>query len=325
MKYVAIHSGTKALYFSEKPPSDPGRNEVLVKVMAFGVNRADLLQREGKYPPPQGASEILGLECSGVIEKCGVGVKQWKVGDEVTGLVDGGAYAEFCVMDAGLIWTKPEEFSHAQAAAIPEVFLTAYQSLHWLGNIKEAESILIHAAASGVGLAAFQIAKLEEDIKIFGTASSGKVDFCKKTGYDYVIDYTSEDFSKIIETQTSGQGVDFILDFIGANYFNDNIKSLSEDGILVILAVLGGTKVEGINLLSILAKRLRIQGSTLRSRSLSYKRKLVSSFHHDLGKYFLKGTLKPIVYKELPWQEIELAHSIMSENRNIGKIILTVA
>lgn len=314
---------TSTLYFDEVPIPDPDSDEVLIRVHAFGLNRADLLQVRGQYPPPAGASEIPGLECSGIIEEVGENVTKWKAGDHVCGLVDGGAYAEYCLMDSGMIWRKPEGASWVEAAAMPETYLTAYQALYQLMDVTTMERVLIHAAASGVGSAAVQLLS-DLDIKKWGTASGPKIDFCLDRGYDAVIDYQKYSFLEKVMGWTGGSGVDGIVDVVGGDYFQDNIKALALDGTLVMLGLLSGVQAGQVNILPLISRRLTIQGSTLRSRSVSYKRELVRGFLDRFHSKIQRGELKPEIYKNLSWADSAQAHDLMRQNKNSGKIVLSI-
>ncbi len=314
---------SRLLFLDEGPIPVSGPHDVLVEVHAFGVNRADILQRKGQYPPPSGASEILGLECSGIVCKTGEDVTTWKVGDEVCGLVDGGAYAEYCVMDSGMIWKKSNILSWAEAAAMPETFLTSYQALYQLMDVSRMRSILIHAAASGVGSAAIQLLR-NIPIRKWGTASGSKRSFCLENGYDAIINYQEESFLEKIQEWTNIEGVDAIIDFVGGAYFQNNLKSLALDGTLVMLGTLGGIEVPEVNILPIISRRLRIVGSTLRSRDKIYKQNLVADFVDRYGEEIRNGTIKPSLFKTFNWDEMNQAHAMMEENRNAGKIVVMV-
>ena len=301
-----------------------GENEILVKVKATALNRADILQREGKYPPPISASSILGLELSGVVEEVGTKVFKWKKDDRVFGLIPGGGYAEYAVIHEDMAMEIPGNLSFEEAAAIPEVFLTAYQSLIWLGELKAGEFVLIHAGASGVGTAAIQLAR-EIGVKIIITTSAEKHKICKELGADLTIDYKSQNFKDEVLKFTTNYGADVIIDFIGGPYFKHNIESLTRDGRLIQLATLGGGKVEDFDMRQILVKRLKIIGSTLRSRSLDYQTRLTKEFKDFTYEKIRKGIIKPVIDKVFRWQDVAVAHKRMEENKNIGKIILKVS
>lgn len=325
MKFINYTQGDGAegLFIDNTASPIPGPDEVLVKVKAFGLNRADLLQCAGHYPPPEGASEILGLECSGIVQVTGDQVTTWKEGDAVCGLVDGGTYAEYCVMDAGMIWRKPERLSWAEAAAIPEAFLTAYQALFTLMDVNQMEHVLIHAAASGVGSAAIGLVR-DLPLTVYGTVSERKMEYCLEIGYDNLINYKEESFLSKIHEWTNNKGVDGILDFVGGSNFQDNIKALSQDGTMVMLGTLGGVKTDGMNILPIISRRLTIKGSTLRSRNKAYKRKLIAGFLNRFEKMFQDGSLRPSIYQDLNWYDTGTAHQMMNRNENTGKIVLVI-
>lgn len=300
----------------------PSANELLIKVASTAVNRADILQREGKYPPPEGASDLLGLELSGTVDKVGTKVKKWKVGDRVFGLVPGGGYAEYALLHEDLAIAVPEKMDFHAAAAIPETFLTAYQALAWTGKLQKDETVLIHAGASGVGTAAIQLAK-KMGARVMVTASAQKLDNCKKIGADVAIDYEAGPFKlKVLEHVKDG--VDVIIDFIGAPYFQQNIDCLAKDGRMVMLAGMGGMKLESVNLNKILLNRLTIAGSTLRSRTTEYQAELTSEFMSFAYNMLSNGEIRPIIDKVFPIREVAHAHRYMEANRNVGKIVLQV-
>jgi putative PIG3 family NAD(P)H quinone oxidoreductase len=301
----------------------PASGEILVKVKATALNRADILQRRGKYPPPQGASDILGLEFSGEVMNQ---VGSWRVGDRVMGILTGGGYAEYLVTRPDQIMPIPQHLSWEEAAAIPEAFLTAYQTARILGKLKKEESILIHAGGSGVGTAAIQLAKKFSAKNIITTAGSAeKLERCRALGATRVINYKEEDFGLIIQKETAGVGVDVLLDFIGAEYFHKNIDSLATDGRWILIGSMGGLKVQDLNLGQILSKRLSLTGTTLRARTLEYKADLLASFRAECETALSYGELRPIVDSVFDLKEAEMAHRLMEANKNFGKIILRVS
>ncbi len=325
MKAVIYHSPGEPevlkLDNSKKPV--PANNEILVKVQTVGVNRADTLQRRGKYPPPKGASSILGLEISGIVAEIGTNVSKWKVNDKVFGLIPGGGYAEYAVINENIAMKIPGNLNFFEAAAIPEVFLTAYQSLFWYGKIGKNQSVLIHAGGSGVGTAAIQLAK-EIGAHVIITASKEKHKICSELGAEKTIDYKNHSFKEEVLKYTQNEGVDIIIDFIAGPYFKDNIDCLKFDGRMIILASLGGGKVEEFDLRKILSKRLSIIGSTLRSRNLNYQIKLTNEFSKFALEKFNTGELKPVIDKVFTWSNASEAHRYMEENKNTGKIILEI-
>lgn len=317
-------SDEPVMKMGEFPTPEPSEEELLVKIEATALNRADLLQKAGKYPVPEGASPIIGLEMAGVVEKTGSEVFDFKKGDRIFGLLPGGGYAEYCTIHQGMALQIPDELSFEEAAAISEVFLTAFQAINWLGELSNGETILIHAGASGVGTAAIQLAKQLKQARVITTAGMDKKnELCESLGSDLSINYKENDFSEIIESHFGEECVDVIIDFIGSPYWDMNISVLGLDGRLVYLAMLGGATVEKLSLVPILRKRLSIKGSTLRNRSDEYKIKLTQEFKDKALQLFIKGKLKPIIDSIYDWNNVEEAHSRMKNNTNAGKIILT--
>ncbi len=306
----------------EVPTPEIGRDEVLVKVHATALNRADTFQRRGHYPPPEGASEVLGIEMAGTVAETGRTVVDWHEGDRVFALLDGGGYAQYTAVHKDRLMAVPPGLSMTEAAAIPEVFLTAYQALHWLGGLQPGHEVLIHAGASGVGTAAIQLTRLA-DAQPHVTASAPKHEVCRDLGAKTTIDYESEDFAERIAAVTE-VGVDIVIDFIGAPYFHRNVESLARDGRIVQLATLGGSTVEEVSLRALMAKRAQVMASTLRSRSLSYKVELTQEFASDVLPQFLDGTLEPVIDSVYDWSEVSDAHRRMENNENAGKIVLKV-
>lgn len=311
------------LKLADLPIPAPGEKQIRIKVAAAGVNRADILQRRGKYPPPAGASSILGLEVSGIVESIGKGCTKWNIGDKVMGLLSGGGYAEYVVMHEDMAMSVPSNIHLGQAAAIPEAFLTAFQSLVWLAHTQARETVLIHAGASGVGTAAIQLALALDAVPIV-TASKEKHNLCNQLGARAAIDYKTKDFVAEVKNITNDKGVDVIIDFIGAPYFKKNLEILRTDGRLVLLAAMGGFKVEGFNLLSILSKRVSVMGSTLRARSIDYQIKLTNDFRNFSKKPFADGALRPVIDRFLPFSEAGQAHQLIEDNKTAGKIVLKI-
>ena len=312
-----------AMTIGEVPTPTPGADEVRVQVHATALNRADTFQRRGHYPPPEGASPILGLEMAGVVQETGSGVIDWHEGDRVFSLLSGGGYAEQVVVHKDLLMAVPPGLSMREAAAIPEVFLTAYQALHWLGGLHSDHDVLIHAGASGVGTAAIQLTR-EAGARPHITASAPKHDLCRDLGAAATIDYESEDFAARIDDLTAGEGVDIVLDFIGAPYFHQNVEALSVDGRIVQLATLGGSTVAEVSLRALMAKRAQLLTSTLRDRRLDYKVQLTQEFAEDVVPKFVDGQLRPVIDSTYDWTEVADAHRRMENNENAGKIVLQV-
>ncbi|MDR8391736.1 NAD(P)H-quinone oxidoreductase [Aliifodinibius sp. S!AR15-10] len=326
MKAITVLNPGKnsTLQIQDIDTPEPGDHEIQVKIEATALNRADLLQRQGKYPAPEGTSNILGLEMAGIVEKVGPGVTRWKPGDFVFSLLPGGGYAEFCVIHEEMAMPIPDNLSFEEAAAIPETFLTAYQALHWVGQLQPKETVLIHAAGSGVGTSAIQLSSHLSEARILATAGKDrKLETAQTLGADFTYNYKKVNFSDQIERDLGSNSVDLIIDFVGASYWNKNINVLAKDGRLVLLAILGGHKVKNMSLIPILQKRLSVRGTTLRSRSLEYKIKLTQEFSARTLDLFERDLLRPVIDSVHDWQDAEKAHQQMADNKNTGKIVLT--
>ncbi|XP_065174544.1 quinone oxidoreductase PIG3-like [Sycon ciliatum] len=328
MKYVAYDDQGTLSVEDDAPTPSPGAGQLLVKVSASGVNRLDLMQRKGTYPVPAGESKILGVEVSGTVVSVGENssCSQFQPGDRVCALVGGGGYAEYCVTPVETTIKLNDEVSFVDGAAIPEAFLTAYGGLYFSCNLTQGESVMIHAAGSGVGTAAIQLAKsLSGSSAIFATAGSQeKLDLCTKLGATHTINYKEADFSDAVLATTGNRGVDVIMDFVGGSYWEKNLRSIALDGRIVSLGLLGGPKTaEPLNMGTVLRKRVTLTGSTLRSRSLPYKARLATEFQQNAMPLFAAGQVKPIVDSVFSIGEATAAHDRMSSNKNIGKIILT--
>ncbi len=325
MKALLVESSTDQpkMVIGEHPKPKPAAGELLVKIEATALNRADLMQKAGKYPPPEGASPILGLEMAGTVEEVGEGVTLFEPGDPVFGLLPGGGYAEYCTIHEELAMPVPESISIEEAAGIAETFLTAFQALLWNGEIYDGETVLIHAGASGVGTSAIQLAKQVYGAKVIATAGSQeKLDLCKSLGADLIINYKEQDFAEVIEKELGENSVDLVLDFVGAPYWDQNMKVLAMDGRLVNLALLGGASVEKMSMVPILRKRLTVRGSTLRNRTDLYKKLLTEEFTEVVFDLIESGKIKPIIDSVYDWSDAEKAHDRMENNLNAGKIIL---
>lgn len=318
---VKKYGSAEELYLGEYPDPVLSAHDLLVQVKAAGLNRADILQRQGEYPPPSGASEILGLEMAGVVVRVGAAVTAFQEGDPVFGLIPGGGYAEYAVVSELMVRRVIKGMSFVEAAAIPEAFLTAYQSLNWLGKLREEETVLLHAGASGVGTSGIQLAKVM-GARVAVSASEQKYALCIGLGADWAFDYKKLEFWSDIKEATGG--VDVIVDPIGGPYFSFNLDLLKRDGRMIMLAAMGGVKALDINVGQIIFKRLQIMGSTLRSRTLDYQAQLMESFCTFAFPYFEEGLLKPSVDVVFDWKDVQEAHRYMEENRNIGKVVLQV-
>ncbi len=305
----------------ERP--SPGPNEVLIKVHAAGINRADLVQRSGKYPPPRGASPILGLEVAGEVVELGESVSHAEIGQRVCALLAGGGYAEYACVHESLLMPIPQGFDMVHAAALPEVYFTAWLNLFMEAHLELGERALIHAGASGVGTAALQLCNLF-DIETIATASAHKLERLTELGATHVIDRRDpEMFDKIAEA-TDNEGVDVILDPVAANYLEGNVNALRLNGRLVLIGLMGGRKAE-LNLGRMLIKRLRLIGSTLRSRPLDEKIAIAEQLRHRVWPHFDTGELKPIIEQTFPITQTEEAHALLASNTTTGKLILTVS
>lgn len=318
MRFV-LDDETGLLSLQEQDTVYPGPDDIRIKVVGSGINRADLLQKQGKYPPPPGASATLGLEVAGVVDAIGSKVKNFQIGDHVMGLLAGGGYAESVADHADLFMPIPKSTSLIEAAGIPEAFLTSYQVLFQLGQLKPNESVLIHAGASGVGSAAIQLAKAIGSTVYTTVGSEEKTTFCKQLGADAVVNYRLNDFEQIIHNQG---GVDLVIDVVGGNYFQKNINVLKTDGRYIVVAFMGGAKVN-VHLGQILTKRIRLQGTTLRARSIPYKKQLIQDFLNQFNNHLTSGKIRPIIDQVFPITSVNEAHDYMEKNLNKGKIVLS--
>lgn len=323
MKAITVKQpgGADQLQITEHPIPEPKDGEILIKVKAAAVNRTDIINREKNLYLD---NPILGVEVAGTVEKVGAGAEV-EVGTSVMGLVNGGGYAEYVVMPADRAMLIPEHLSFEEAVAIPEVFLTAYQTLFWIGQLQANETVLIHAGGSGVGTAAIQLAKQLGKANVITTAGSEeKLEFCRSLGADVCINYKEKNFDEEILKITNNQGVDLILDFIGASYWNKNISSIKVDGRWVLIGILGGATIENVNLMDLLLKRIQLTGTLLTPRSDEYKVALTTEFYDKTKDLFANHKLRPIVDQVFPFEQIQQAHEHMENNKNIGKIILKV-
>ncbi|MBA6326485.1 NAD(P)H-quinone oxidoreductase [Colwellia sp. MB02u-6] len=321
MRYIAIND-QQQLSFDEIDKPAIGNDECLIKVRAIGVNRADILQKKGQYPPPPGESSILGIEACGEIFAIGGLQAGWNVGDKVFAIVPGGAYSEYVKVKTDHLIKLPENLSYAQGAAIAEVYLTAYQCLFSIANLQSNANVLIHAGASGVGTAAIQLAKQLNCSVTVTVGHEDKVSACKALGADEAINYHQTDFVTWAEQQK--QSYDVIIDVVAGEYVNKNIRVCALDGHIVILSMLGGRFAESIDVAKMLAKRVNLHATTLRSRSNEYKTKLIKAFTQDFYHCLEIGLISPVIYQQYSWHDAEVAHQVMLNNENIGKLILII-
>ncbi|HRW06129.1 MAG TPA: NAD(P)H-quinone oxidoreductase [Caldilineaceae bacterium] len=300
-----------------------GATDVLVDIHATALNRADLMQRRGNYPVPPGASPILGLEMAGTVAKLGADVTDWQVGDRVCALLGGGGYAEQVVVPAAMLMPIPEGWDFTLAAGLPEVFLTAFVNLYMEAAIQSGEVALVHGGASGVGTAAIQLLKASGNPVIVTAGTDEKIRACRDLGADLAINYRKQDFVQEVKAFTGDQGVDVIMDMVGADYLAKNLELLKRKGRLVWISTLSGADAE-INLRLVMGKRLRLIGSVLRSRSLDEKVAIKQNFMDQFWPKLTDGAIKPVIETTYPIAEANAAQQQMAENRNIGKIILQV-
>jgi putative PIG3 family NAD(P)H quinone oxidoreductase len=323
---VTEPGGPEVLRWGEAPDPVCGPGEVLVDVEAAAVNRADLLQRQGFYPPPPGASDVLGLECSGVISEVGPEVTGWAVGDEVCALLSGGGYAERVAVPAGQLLPKPSGVELISAAALPEVTCTVWSNVFMLARLRHGERLLVHGGSSGIGTMAIQLA-VRAGARVFTTAGTeAKLHFCRELGAEVLINYREEEFAERVATETDGAGVDVILDNMGAKYLASNVRSLATGGRLVSIGMQGGTKAE-LDLGLLMRKRAAVHATTLRSRPPTGpggKAEIVAAVRHDVWPDVERGLIRPIVDRRLPMARAAEAHRVIEASEHIGKVLLVV-
>jgi NADPH2:quinone reductase len=323
MKVVDVPQpgGPEALVLAERPVPEPGRGEVLIKVAAAGLNRADVLQRRGFYPSPSGAPSYPGLEVSGTIAALGAGVTEFKAGDAVCALLAGGGYAEYCRVDAGQVLPIPGSLDMIQAAALPEAMFTVWSNVFVFGRLQQGETLLVHGGSSGIGVTAIQLAAVLGHT-VFATAgSSDKCRFCESLGARRAIDYKTEDFVAEIGKETAGRGVNVVLDMVGGSYVARNLQVLATEGRLVMIATQGGAKGE-IDVMRIMQQRLVITGSTLRPRSAEFKRAIRDQLLEHVWPLLAAGRIRPVVDSVFALAEAGKAHARMEGGEHKGKIIL---
>lgn len=324
MKAIVITQpgAPEVLQLAERPQPICAPNEVLVKVEASGVNRPDVSQRKGHYPPPAWTSpDIPGLEIAGTIIEIGINTTGWKVGDKVCALVTGGGYAEFCSVPEGQCLPIPENLSFIEAASLPETFFTVWSNVFDRGALKSSESLLVHGGSSGIGVAAIQMANALGSTVYVTAGSDEKCRFCESLGAAKAINYKTENFKEVILQLTNAGGVDVILDMVGGDYTQNNIKSLADDGRLVLINMMMGKDVQ-VDLSIIMSKRLTITGSTLRSRNTEFKSAIARNLEKTIWPLLASGKIKPVIYAVFPANEAAEAHRLMESSAHIGKIVL---
>lgn len=321
MKVIEVQSGQ--LVLTERETPKPQTGQVLIKVAAAGINRPDVIQRQGIYPPPPGASDIPGLEIAGTVVALGNNTGYPAIGDKVCALVTGGGYAEYCLATAGLCLPIPENVSFIEAAGIPETFFTVWSNVFERGHLKTGESLLVHGGSSGIGTTAIQLAKAFGNTIIVTAGSSEKCRFCLDLGADAAINYHEQDFVTEIAEITGNEGVNLILDMIGGDYLPRNLQCLAAEGRLVQIAVQQNPKAT-INLWSLMSKRLTVTGSTLRSRNDAFKTELAQNLLKYVWPLLESGRIKPVIHSTFSLKDSGLAHDLMESNQHFGKIILTI-
>ncbi|CUX29491.1 putative NADPH quinone oxidoreductase [Agrobacterium deltaense Zutra 3/1] len=327
MRFIDLpsHGGPEVMRLSQAPLPKPAKGEVLVKVEAAGVNRPDVAQRQGTYPPPKDASPILGLEIAGEVVALGEGVTEFKLGDKVCALANGGGYAQYCTVPAGQALPFPKGYDAVKAAALPETFFTVWANLFQMAGLTEGESVLIHGGTSGIGTTAIQLARAF-GAEVYATAGSAeKCEACVKLGARRAINYREEDFAEVVKSETGGKGVDVVLDMIGAAYFEKNLAALAKDGCLSIIAFLGGAVAEKVNLTPIMVKRLTVTGSTMRPRTADEKRAIRDDLVAEVWPLIESGQLAPVINRVFTLDEVVEAHRLMESSNHIGKIVMRMS
>ena len=325
MRAVEIQGfgGPEVLQIAERPTPVAGPGEVLIKVAAAGVNRPDVIQRYGKYPPPPGASDIPGLEVAGHVVFCGSGVVQWRDGDAVCALVSGGGYAEFCVAPQAQCLRPPSRLTLTEAAAVPETFFTVWTNVFERGHLKDGETLLVHGGSSGIGTTAIQLGKAF-GARVFATAGSdAKCQACEQLGAELAVNYRTTDWVQNFRDATAGRGVDLVLDIVGGDYVSRNLDVLAIDGRLVQIAFLKSSKVE-LDLMQVMRRRLTITGSTLRPRTPEEKGAIARALAEKVWPLFEAGTIRPVIHAVFPLERAGDAHRMMEESRHVGKLVLRV-
>jgi NADPH2:quinone reductase len=324
MTAIAIRApgGPDVLVPEERPIPTLGPAEVLVRVAAAGVNRPDVMQRMGHYPPPKGASDIPGLEIAGQVVAIESDVKRWRVGDQVTALVAGGGYAEYCAVPESNALPVPERLSAVEAAAIPETFFTVWHNVFERGRLEAGETLLVHGGSSGIGTTAIQLAKAFGARVIATAGSPEKCEACRKLGADVAVNYRTEDFVARTKEATGGKGAELILDMVGGDYIERNYEAAAVEGRIVQIAFQGSAKAN-VNFMRVMLKRLTHTGSTLRARSVADKAAIARAVEDKVWPLIAAGKIKPVIYQTFPLAEAAAAHALMESSRHIGKIVLT--
>jgi NADPH2:quinone reductase len=320
---IRAPGGPEVLVPEERAVPNPGGGEVLLKVTAAGVNRPDVMQRLGSYPPPPGAPDIPGLEIAGEVVALGAGATRYKTGDKVTALVAGGGYAEYCPVHETNALPGPARLSLIEAAAVPETFFTVWHNVFERGRLKSGETLLVHGGTSGIGTTAIQLAKAFGARVITTAGSAEKCDACRKLGADVAVNYRTDDFVAATKAATDGKGAELILDMVGGDYIERNYEAAGVEGRIVQIAFQGSPKAN-VNFLRIMLKRLTHTGSTLRARSVADKAAIARALETNVWPLLAAGKVKPVIYRTFPLREASAAHALMETSTHIGKIVLTV-
>ncbi len=326
MNYIQIekHGDPEVLKLHSMSVPEPGPGDVLIKVAAAGVNRPDMMQRKGLYPPPPGATDVPGLEVSGTVVSVGQNVSEPTINSEVCALVTCGGYAEYCLAAASICLPVPEKISLVNAAGIPETFFTVWTNVFDRVQLKDRESLLLHGGSSGIGTTAIQLGKAFGATVYTTAGTSEKCEFCEDLGADVSINYREQDFSEEIKRLTEGKGVNVILDMVGGPYFPKNIRLLADEGRLVQIALMQGSKAE-VDFRSLLLKRVTLTGSTLRPRSVEEKTKIAQALQKNVWPLLESGAIRPIIHQTFPLKQASEAHRLMESSAHIGKILLKPA
>ncbi|MEO7717772.1 MAG: NAD(P)H-quinone oxidoreductase [Capsulimonas sp.] len=326
MQYITMEApgGPEALTLADGPAPTPREGEVLIRVAAAGVNRPDIAQRQGAYPPPPGASPILGMEIAGTIAALGPGVESHKIGDQVCALVSGGGYAEYCAAPAAQCLPIPQGLSLIEAAALPETYFTVWTNVFQRGHLQAGETFLVHGGSSGIGTTAIQLAHQFGARVIADAGTEEKCAVCRSLGAELAINYKTQDFVAEAKQFTEGRGVDLILDMVGGPYFSRNLAALAREGRLVQIAFLQGAKIE-VDLTLLMVKRLTVTGSTLRPRTVAEKGAIARDLHEHVWPLLESGKVRPLIYRTFPLADVAQAHALMESSEHIGKIVLTVS
>jgi NADPH2:quinone reductase len=321
---IKVPGGPEALVPEQRPLPVPGKGEIVIRVAAAGVNRPDVIQRQGHYPPPPGASDLPGLEVAGEVAALGEGATRFRLGDKVCALVPGGGYAQFCKVDETNALPIPKGLSMIEAAAIPETFFTVWTNVFERGRLSEGETLLVHGGSSGIGTTAIMLAKAFGARVIATAGSPDKCRSCRELGADVAIDYRSEDFVAATKAATDGKGADVILDMVGGDYVARNYEAAAEEGRIVQIAFLKESKVT-LDLRRLMMKRLTHTGSTLRPRSPAQKAAIARALEEKVWPLLAEGRCKPVIYATFRLEEAPKAHALMESSAHIGKIVLEVA